>query len=128
MLRRPLLYLQVTAGSATAQKIGSSQQVTIPCQALNHPRTLMGDFTAVERCFKEVVSQLGLNEWYVRAPITLVHLIPKVDGGYTNVELRAFREAMVGAGAAQVYLLANHPPLTPAQQAEFTSLFSKNLL
>lgn len=128
MLRRPLLYLQVTAGSATAQKIGTSQHVTIPCQALNHPRTLMGDFTAVEGCFKEVVSRLGLNEWYVRAPIALLHLIPKVEGGYTNVELRAFREAMVGAGAAQVYLLADHPPLTATQQSEFTSFFSKSLL
>jgi hypothetical protein len=88
----------------------------------------MGDFTAVELCFKEAISRLGLNEWYVRAPTALVHLIPKVEGGYTNVELRAFREAMVGAGAAQVYLLADHPPLTAAQQAEFTSFFSKSLL
>lgn len=65
---------------------------------------------------------------YVRAPIVLAHLIPQVEGGYTNVELRAFREAMVGAGAAQVYLLADHPPPAVAQQAEFTSFFSRSVL
>jgi hypothetical protein len=128
MLRRPHLYVQIVAGFATALKIGTSQQVTIPCQALSHPRTLMGDFPAIERCLKEAVSRLGLNEWYVRGPIALVHLLPKVEGGYTNVELRAFREAMVGAGAAQVYVLVDHPPLTAAQQAEITSYFGRCVL
>lgn len=128
MFRRPVVYIQVMPGSATGSVVGAPRVVTEASLALSHPRTLMGEFGEVERCLRALLDKLGLCRWFARAPIALVHLVPEAHGGYTNVELRAFREAMVGAGAAQVFLLADHPPLTPLQQAEFMTFFAKSLL
>ena len=72
----------------------------------------MGEFYEMKKSLRKVLEQLGLRRWYMAKPVVLVHLIPKVEGGYTNVELRAFREAMLAAGVGEVYLLIDHPPLT----------------
>lgn len=83
----------------------------------------MGDFTAIEAAFKQVLSELGLKAWYKLAPVVLTHLVPQVEGGYTNVELRAFREAALGAGASQSYLLADYPPLSVAERQDVAHFF-----
>jgi hypothetical protein len=128
MLLRPLVYIKVSAGALTADVIGLTSSATIPCSALAHPRTLMGEFTAVQNAMKEALGQLGLLAWYKRALITLTHLLPKANGGYTNVELRAFREATLGAGSAQAYLLVDHPPLSPADRSELKQFFQNSIL
>jgi hypothetical protein len=128
LLSRPIVYVQVSAGSLAAELVGEMQRTTVTCPALAHPRTLMGDFTAVEAAMREALEKIGLRKWYSRAPITLTHLLPKVDGGYTNVELRAFREAAIGAGAARSYLLADHPPLPTNDRAQFKQFFSKSFV
>lgn len=88
----------------------------------------MGDFTAVQQAMKEALAQLGFGPWYRRSPVTLTHLLPKVDGGYTNVELRAFKEAAMGAGSAQAFLLADHPPLSGADRAKIKQALGKAVL
>lgn len=118
MLFRPFVYIKVSVGSLSAEVVGQSHSVTVPCQALAHPRTLMGEFTAVQEAVKSALEQLGVLAWYKRAPTTLTHLLPKVEGGYTNVELRAFREAALGAGSGQAFLLADHPALSPSDYSE----------
>ena len=125
MFKRPVVYVQIRPGMAVAKRMDTSEQATATSVALSHPRTLMGDFTQVEACLKEVFETLGVRSWRSRAAIALIHLVPKADGGYTNVELRAFREAALGAGAAQAYLLADHPPLTSDQENEIKSFFGK---
>jgi actin-like ATPase involved in cell morphogenesis len=67
----------------------------------------MGEFQEISACLKDVLHQLGSRPWF-KARV-LIHLIPKVEGGYTNVELRAFREAAEQAGAGPVWLLKDHP-------------------
>jgi actin-like ATPase involved in cell morphogenesis len=78
----------------------------------------MGEFQEVTACLKNVLQQLGSRPW-LKARV-LIHLVPAVEGGYTNVELRAFREAAEQAGAGPVWLLKDHPP---ASDAELQSLF-----
>jgi len=56
----------------------------------------MGEFDEAQKSLRKVLEQLGLCRWYRAKPVALVHLVPQVEGGYTNVELRAFREAMLG--------------------------------
>ncbi len=111
MLKQPLIYVTVSNGRLTAQVIGDTKSVTLMSNGLSHPRSLMGDYNVVESCMKDALNQLGSKGWFRRSPIVLTHLLPKVEGGYTNVELRAFREAALGAGAAQSYLLADYPQL-----------------
>jgi hypothetical protein len=128
MLNRPIVYFQVTAGAITAELVSDGSTVTLACSALTHPRTLMGEFTSVQTTMKEALVRLGLCSWFKRAPITLTHLIPQVEGGYTNVELRAFREAALGAGSAQAYLLADHAPLSTSEKLEIKQVFGRSLL
>ena len=128
MLFRPLVYVQVSAGSLTAHLVGENSQATVPCAALAHPRTLMGNFIEVQAAMKEAFTRLRVTAWYQRAPVALTHLMPTVEGGYTNVELRAFREAALGAGASQSWMLANHPPLSPHDIEEVRRSLGKAVL
>lgn len=40
-------------------------------------------------------------------PRVLVHLVPEMKGGYTDLELRFFREAVLGAGSGETFVLTN---------------------
>jgi hypothetical protein len=128
MLARPLVYLKVSPGSLSAHLIGGAASATIACTALAHPRTLMGEFIGVQSCMKEALAKLGVGAWYRRPPITLVHLLPKVEGGYTDVELRAFKEAALSAGSSQAHLLADHPPLSVMDLSQFREALRKSVL
>jgi hypothetical protein len=128
VLFRPIVYFTVSPGTLNAQVVGSSERATVLSPALSHPRTLMGDFTAIESAMKEALSKLGLRGAFKRAPVVLTHLLPAAEGGYTNVELRAFREAALGAGAAQSWLLADHPPLSATDVADIKKHFGKAVL
>jgi hypothetical protein len=128
VLYRPLVYFTVSPGTLNAQVVGSSVRATVLSAAFSHPRTLMGDFTAVESAMKEALAKLGLKGIFTRAPVVLTHLLPEAEGGYTNVELRAFREAVLGAGAAQSWLLANHPQLSVTDFAEVRKHLGKSVL
>lgn len=128
MLFRPLVYFTVSPGTLNAQIVGSNERATVLSAAFSHPRSLMGDFTAVESAMKEALAKLGMKGTFKRAPVVLTHLLPEVEGGYTNVELRAFREAALGAGASQSWLLANHPPLSVTDVAEIKKHLGKSIL
>ncbi|WP_354623857.1 hypothetical protein [Psychromonas sp. MME2] len=65
----------------------------------------MGDFFSVEKCFKEVVSKLCPKKFFCTPPIIYIHLLAKNEGGYTNVEVKAFTEAGLGAGGRFVKLI-----------------------
>lgn len=127
-LFRPLVYIQVSSGQLVAQIVGTTERATVHSSALAHPRSLMGDFIGVEAAIREVLAKLGLRGWFRRAPVVLTHLLPQVEGGYTNVELRAFREAVLGAGASQSWLLADHPPLTANDVESVRKHFGKAVL
>ena len=116
MLAKPVVYIQVHAGYLVAKRTGGSS-VRRECAALSHPRTLMGDFLAVEACFKAVLKELRAGGLFSVRPSVLVHLVPEAVGGYTNVEERAFQEAAAAAGARTCKVVAGGQPLTDAQVA-----------
>ncbi len=129
MLRSQFIYVKVSCGQAVGTAVSVGTQVMVSSNALAHPRTLMGDFKEVASCFRQLLTQLGHGAWYRRKPWALVHLIPSQDGGYTNVELRAFREAMLEAGCEQVFLLdSREPPLNETQLDEVKREFGKAVL
>lgn len=129
MIRSKFLYVQVTHGQAVGKVVTTGAQATVLSAALAHPRTLMGDYKGVHESFKDLLRQLGFGAWYKRKPWALVHLIPVQEGGYTNVELRAFRESMLEAGCEQVFLLdSKEPPLTEAQLLEVKKGFGSAVL
>ncbi|MFT7775972.1 hypothetical protein [Roseateles sp.] len=129
MLRSQFIYVKVIRGQASALAVETGERAAVLSSAFAHPRTLMGDFKEVVAGFRRLLNQLGHGAWYRRKPWALVHLVPSQEGGYTNVELRAFRGAMLEAGCEQVFLLdSREPPLSDAQLAEVKKEFGRTVL
>lgn len=103
MFKRPLIYVQVHPGYFIAKRVGTDRSVRKQCGGLDHPRTLMGDFESVATAFKSAFKELYPSLRFFK-PKALVHLMPTVEGGYTNVELRAFNEAAAMAGASFTFM------------------------
>lgn len=116
MLRSRFVYVQVTRGQASALVVSTGLRASVAASAFDHPRTLMGDYAGVRAAFTGLLRDLELRAWYRRKPWALVHLPQSQEGGLTNVELRAFREAMLEAGCEQVFLLGDQSPALSEQQ------------
>ncbi len=120
MFRRKVIYVQVHAGYFIARLIGDSRSVRRECQALAHPRTLAGDFTQIQAALASVFKEFWGPQMWLLKPHALIHLVPKVEGGYTNIELRAFKEAAECAGAKMSWMCTDkYGPLSDEQLAEF---------
>lgn len=115
MFEKSFIYLEVRQGYIKATELNSRKEVTKSCDGLSHPRTLMGDFVAIEACIKSIVNEMAPKS-FMRGPITVfVHLLERAEGGFTNVEVRAFKEAALGAGAHMAKLPNHLSPLTKEQ-------------
>lgn len=112
MFKSQYIYLQVRKGEMSAQNMETGERAVTQCAALTHPRTLMGDFVEIESCIKAVTGHVVGNSFFKMPPIAVVQLIVSNEGGYTNVEIRAFKEAVTGAGFRRV--------LFPDTQSELT--------
>lgn len=114
---RPLIYIQVHRGHFVAKHLGTGKTVRMECAGLNHPRTLMGDFHEVQESFSAALKEL-LPKLNLLKPKGLVHLVPVFDGGYTNVETRAFKEAGEMAGIDFAFLSTLDRPHTDSEVLE----------
>lgn len=86
---------------AALYKSSKSAQVSNP---FSHPRSMMSDFTLGEQVLKAFVKKLPKGRAFAPAPRVLFHLQGDPAGGFTQVEIRAFREMALGAGASEVTL------------------------
>jgi len=116
------LYYQIKRGQVTVTFVEDDKSITKSCSALNHPRTLMGHFMEIEDCFKSIAKELAPRRFLLQDPTAVVHLLESVEGGYTNVEIRAFREAAFGAGAREIFVPNSNSKLSKSQilNREFT--------
>lgn len=77
-----------------------------------HPRSLISDFTLAEQFVKLAMRRVVGRSVFRLTPKVIVHLPGEPEGGYTQVELRAFRELAFSAagGARQVDVVAGREP------------------
>jgi hypothetical protein len=116
---RKIVYVQVYSGYFVGRLMDGSGSIRRECPALAHPRTLAGDFSQIRAALSSVFKELDSRRMGLIKPHVLIHLVPKAEGGYTNVELRAFKDAAEGAGAAMGWLLGDsYGPLTDRQVTE----------
>ena len=88
--------------------VGSKARQAAAAQVINpfdHPRSLVADFTAAEQVLRLLVRQATWHSFFAMAPIIFIHPLGEPEGGFTQLEYRAFREMALGAGASRVYLL-----------------------
>lgn len=109
------VYLLVSNGTvkATELKSGAYSEMNLPSSS--HPRTPMGSFEKTEKAFTQLLKNVPPKSFFKPAPVVYLHLIDEVEGGYTDVELRAFKEAVLGAGAREVYMPESRVQLTKEQ-------------
>ena len=78
----------------------------------DHPRLLLSDCECAEAYLKRVFRPLCHNGLFTPAPRVLLQPMEKLEGGITQIEHRALREVVLGAGAAQV-IVYNGPEFEP---------------
>ena len=67
-----------------------------------HPRSLVSDFTVAEQLLKAFLRRLQGRSIFALSPKLVMHPLGYPAGGYTQVEIRAFHEMALGAGASRV--------------------------
>ena len=69
-----------------------------------HPRTLIADFTAAELTLKHFLRELLPHSFFAVSPVMVIHPLALLEGGLTQIEIRALVELGMGAGARKVVL------------------------
>jgi rod shape-determining protein MreB len=93
----------ILAVGTEARRVAAPQGAKV-VNPFNHPRTLVGDFTVGEQLVKAFVRKLQGSSFMAIAPLIVMHPLGSPEGGFTQVERRAFREMALGAGASEAVL------------------------
>lgn len=108
---------KVILGAGAEARLASASEPAQLIQPFAHPRSLVSDFASAEALIRIQLQCVLGKGWLRVAPSVVMHPLGNPDGGFTQVELRAFREMALGAGAstARVWTgrpLANHELLS----------------
>lgn len=87
---------------ASAAKTGKSN-VRI-ANGFKHPRTLIADFTIAELTLKYCLNLLTKKSLFFLSPLVIIQPLEMDEGGYTQVELRAFEELCNRIGTRKTYV------------------------
>jgi rod shape-determining protein MreB and related proteins len=89
-------------GGAVTAKSGLSRVVL--ANGFKHPRTLIADFTVAEQTLKHFLKVVLPHSLFSVSPIVVIHPLAQLEGGLTQVEIRALAELGIGAGARKVFV------------------------
>ena len=89
-------------GAAAKAKKGMQNVEVV--NGFKHPRTLLADFTLAEETLKYCMRGLMSKTLFAPSPVVIFQPLEMDEGGYTQVELRAFQELCERAGARKVYI------------------------
>ena len=101
----------IAFGSAAQSTSDPAAQIVNP---FGHPRSLVSDFTLAEQLLKAFVRRIRQGSLALMRPMVVMHPLGSPDGGFTQVEIRAFHEMALGAGASRV-IVREGRPLTRAE-------------
>lgn len=74
-----------------------------------HPRSLVSDFTAAEALLKTLIAKMLRHRLFSMPPLVVLHPLGDPEGGFTQIEIRAFQEMALGAGARSVRVWQGRP-------------------
>ncbi|WP_250460939.1 rod shape-determining protein [Microbulbifer litoralis] len=98
----------VAAGNRASSLPAADTRVINP---FSHPRSLLADFAAGEKLLQYIFRKLLGDKLLGPSPLVVLQPMEKTQGGLTDVEVRAFRELALGAGARES-LVYQGPELT----------------
>ena len=94
----------ILAVGADASSAAKTHPNVVAVNGFQHPRTLIADFTAAEQTLKYCIRALMPKTLFAPSPIIIFHPLEKEEGGYTQVEMRAFEELCTQVGARKTYI------------------------
>lgn len=77
----------------------------------SHPRQLIANFQKAEKILQHAVRMACGKKLFSPSPRIVLQPMEKLEGGLTEVEIRAFRELCLGAGAREVVIYVGSPLL-----------------
>jgi rod shape-determining protein MreB len=92
----------IAVGREARSKAGLSG-VTVG-NGFKHPRTLLADFTLAEQTLKQFLTRVLPDSLFAVSPVMIIHPLASLQGGLTQIEIRAFAELGHGAGARKVFI------------------------
>ncbi len=101
-----------TAKPARILDIGASARLQSGATIVNpfaHPRSLVSDFNVAEQLLKVLLRRLLKRSFFAPSPKLVMHPLGEPEGGFTQVEIRAFHEMALGAGAFSVIVWEGRP-------------------
>lgn len=69
-----------------------------------HPRSLISDFDAAEAILRVYMRRALTRPFWLLAPTIILHPLGSPEGGFTQVELRAFRELGLALGGSAAFV------------------------
>lgn len=102
----PLVAVEKKNGRSTVAAVGSraysvsGKNIEI-VDPFSHPRSLISDFAAAEKLLQHIFRKLVGDTLLAPSPIVVIQPMEKTQGGLTEIEVRAFRELALGAGARE---------------------------
>lgn len=76
-----------------------------------HPRQLIANFQKAEKILQHAVRMACGKKLFSPSPRIVLQPMEKLEGGLTEIEIRAFRELCLGAGAREVVIYVGSPLL-----------------
>ena len=99
---------QIVAIGHDAVALGDSLQWLL-VNPFSHPRTLLADFALAEKVLAYFIARVRPRRWWPQPFTLILHPLEKLDGGLTQIELRAFHELGKGCGASHVRIWTGSP-------------------
>jgi rod shape-determining protein MreB len=100
---------KVILGAGAEARVAAASEPAQLIQPFAHPRSLVSDFASAEALIRVQLQRALGKGWLRVAPSVVIHPLGNPDGGFTQVELRAFREMALGAGASTVRVWTGRP-------------------
>jgi len=94
----------IAVGNSASASMSDDSHVGRIVRPFAHPRTIIDHFTEAECFIRYLVYELLEPKLIKSNPVMILHPIEKLEGGLTEIEVRALREMALGAGAVDVYI------------------------
>jgi hypothetical protein len=121
MLTSPRIYIALSRNEIVVRNLDTGDEVRESASVLRgngssvqpfaHPRVVVGDVEAavqlIRGCYAKVRSNMRL-----RPPVFFVHWRGALEGGMSQIEMRALEEVARSAGAARAILITQEDALT----------------
>lgn len=96
-------------GVGSQARIAGALQPSDIVNPFSHPRSLVSDFIIGEQLIKRQLNALLSKGVFSPSPTIIIHPLGNPEGGFTEVEKRAFCEMAAGAGGSKVHFKIDQP-------------------